>query len=120
MKMQVELDFEAKKETFHECVRRVSYGCGKQLKYVAAELDMSPAELSRKLADNPNDPVHFPLDKLPELIAATEGLDIIYWLVNEFLRNKEQEKERAISQLMDILPRLKPLLEALETRGGAR
>lgn len=116
MKMQVELDFDAKKETFKECVTRVSYGCGKQLKYIAAELDMSPAELSRKLADNPNDPVHFPLDKLPELINATGGLEIIYWLVNEFLRSKEREKEQAISQLMEILPRLKPLLEALELK----
>ena len=48
MKMQVELDLMPKK-TFKECVTRVLMVAGR-LKYIAAELDMSPAELSRKLA----------------------------------------------------------------------
>lgn len=120
MKVQLEIDFNPPKESFHDCIRRTVYGCGKQLKYIAAELDMSPAELSRKLADNPNDPVHFPADKLPELIRSTGSMDIIYWLVNEFLRDKEKDREQILSQVMDILPRLKPLLEALEAQGGVK
>lgn len=117
MKFQLEIDFNPPKETFHDCIRRTVYGCGKQLKYIAADIDMSPAELSRKLADNHNDPIHFPVDKLPELIKTTEGKDIVYWLVNEFLRDKDRGREQVLSQVMELLPKLKPLLEALEPKG---
>lgn len=117
MKIQLDLDFTPKKEEFMECVRRTVYGSGRSLKYIAAEIDMTPTELSRKLADNPNDPVHFPLDKLPDIIRAAKGADIIYWLVNEFLRDKEKEKERALGQIVDMLPRLKSLIAAIEKSG---
>ena len=117
MKVQLEIDFNPPKETFHDCIRRTVYGCGKQLKYIAADIDMSPAELSRKLADNPNDPVHFPAHLLPELVKSTNGLDIIYWLIHEFLRDKNKDKEQAVPQLLEMLPRLKPLLELLEKEG---
>lgn len=116
MRVQLAIDFTPKKETFKECVHRVVYSCGKPLKYIAAELDMSPAELSRKLADNPNDPVHFPAHRLPDLVAATGGLEIIYWLINEFLRDKDKEREQAVSQLMEMLPKLRPLLDMIESR----
>ena len=114
MKIQLEIDFTSPKETLKDCIRRTVYGSGRQLKYIAAELDMSPAELSRKLADNPNDVVHFPADRLPDLIRATNSLDIIYWLINEFLRDKEREREQALNQLLDMIPRIKPLIDVIE------
>ena len=39
---------------------------------------------------------------------------MVYWLVNEFLRDREKEKERAINQLLDLIPKLKPLIEIME------
>jgi hypothetical protein len=113
-KIQLEFDFSPKKETFEECLRRVVYGCGRPLKYIAADIGMKESELSRKLADNPNDPVHYPAKRLPDLIEATNGFDIIYWLVNQFLRDSQKERERALSRVQEILPELKALISTFE------
>ena len=56
---------------FRDVVRASVYSCGRPFKQIAADLDMSLSELSRKLSENPADPVHFPLTRLPELVRAT-------------------------------------------------
>jgi hypothetical protein len=82
---QVEINFEAglteQFPAFRDVVKAAVYGCGRPFKAVAADLDMTSSELSRKLGDNPNDPVHFPLHLLPELIRATGDKRPVYWLV---------------------------------------
>ena len=114
MKIQLTLEFDRKHTTFHEAIRASVYGCGRQLKYIAADLDMSPAELSRKLSDNPNDPVHFPAHRLPDLMRATGDLTPLYWLVDEFLRPQEEAKLREFEAFKKKLPQLKRLIALLE------
>lgn len=112
---QVEINFQAgltdQFPNFRDVVRASVYSCGRQFKAVAADLDMSSAELSRKLADNPNDPVNFPVHLLPELIKATGDKRPVYWLVESFLEDKEAKHARAVAQLSDMLPQLQALLK---------
>lgn len=96
---------------FKACIRASVYGCGKAFKAVAADIDMSPSELSRKLSDNPNDTVHFPADRLPDLMAATGDLRPVYWLIERFLEDKETKRTRAISDLAKMLPQIHVLLK---------
>lgn len=113
---QVEINFEAGLTTqfpeFRDVVKASVYSCGRALKAVAADLDMTSSDLSRKLADNPNDPVHFPVHMLPALVRATGDKRPIYWLVETFLEDDEVKRSRAVAQLSDMLPQLQALLKA--------
>lgn len=112
---QVELNFEAglteQFPEFKDVVKASVYSCGRALKAVAADMDMTSSELSRKLSDNPNDPVHFPLQLLPALVKATGDKRPVYWLVEAFLEDEEVKKSRAVAQLADMLPQLQALLK---------
>ncbi len=113
---QVEINFEAgltdQFPEFRDVVKASVYSCGRAFKAVAADLDMTSSELSRKLADNPADPVNFPLHLLPALIRATNDKRPIYWLIETFLEDDDTKRTRAVAQLSDMLPQLQALLKA--------
>lgn len=97
---------------FSDCLKASVYSGRKQLKSIAADMDMSSSELSRKLADNPADPVYFPAKRLPDLLAATGDLSPIYWLIERFLESDELKKSRAKAELAAMMPKIMALLEA--------
>lgn len=115
---QINIDFEPdlleQFPRWMDCVRASVYGCGKALKVIAGDIDMTSTELSRKLADNPNDNVSFPLDKLPELVKATGNKNPVYWLIAAFLEDPDAKRRRAKAQLAEMMPRIAALLEAAE------
>lgn len=119
---QVELNFEAglteQFPEFRDVVKASVYSCGRQFKAVAADLDMSSAELSRKLADNPNDPVNFPLHLLPALIEATKDKRPVYWLVEKFLEDADTKRKRAASQIAELLPQLLALAKTAQAEAA--
>ncbi len=110
---QVEINFEAgltdQFPEFRDVVKASVYSCGRALKSVAADLDMTSSELSRKLADNPNDTVHFPVHLL------TGDKRPVYWLVEAFLEDEDTKRSRAVAQISDMLPQLQALLKAATT-----
>jgi hypothetical protein len=112
---QLAIEFEAglleQFPEFRDVVRASVYSCGKAFKSVAADLDMSVSELSRKLADNPNDPVNFPLHRLSELIAATGDKRPVYWLVEKFLEDPDSKRKRSLDQLAVLMPQIEALLK---------
>ena len=111
---QFELDFDGglidRFPEFKECIGASVSGCGRQLKAVAGDLDMSPSELSRKLAHNPNDPVHFPAHRLPDLIAATGDLSPVCWLIEKFCDDADSKKRKSIDRLAKLLPEIEKLV----------
>lgn len=113
---QVEINFEAgltdQFPEFRDVVKASVYSCGRAFKSVAADIDMTSSELSRKLNDNPADPVHFPLHLLPALIRATGDKRPIYWLIETFLEDDDTKRSRAVTQLADMLPQLQALLKS--------
>ena len=121
-KTQFDLSFEAgmleQFPAFREVVHASVSGCGRPLKAVAADLDMPSSELSRKLSNNPNDPVHFPLDRLPELITATGDLRPIYWLIEAFLDDADAKRKRDLEELSALIPRLQRLVHSVGTEAG--
>lgn len=82
MTQQFDLNFDAGLIDLHgtllDCIKASVHSCGRQMKAIAADLDYSPSELSRRLNPGPNDP-HFPVERLPELIAATNDLRPVVW-----------------------------------------
>src|SRR3990167_3913355 len=116
MNKQVELNFEPglteQFPEFRDVIKASVYSCGRAFKSIAADLDMSVSELSRKLSENPNDPVHFPLSRLPDLIAATGDKRPIYWLVETFLEDPDARRKRVLDELSNMLPHIAQLISA--------
>ena len=116
MNKQVELNFEPglteQFPEFRDVIKASVYSCGRAFKSIAADLDMSVSELSRKLSENPNDPVHFPLSRLPDLIAATGDKRPIYWLVETFLEDPDARRKRGLDELSNMLPHIAQLISA--------
>ena len=114
---QMRIDFESgltgQFPSFDDAVRASVYSCGRAFKAVAADLDMSVSELSRKLSDNPNDHVHFPLARLPELLRATGDLRPVYWLVESFLEAPDVRQGRVLAEATETLRRMSVLLDQL-------
>lgn len=116
---QIELNFEAglhqQWPEFMDCVRASVHGCGRQFKQVAADLDLSSSALSRKLADNPDDNVHYQLRHFVALLKATGDMRPLYWLVEEFLEPVGSRQEQIDRQLAELLPRIAALVEARQS-----
>jgi hypothetical protein len=102
-KQQLEIDFEPglveRFPEFLDCVKASVYGSRKQFKAIAADLNYSSSELSRKLAENPNDPVNFPAKDLAKVIEATGDLTPIYWLIEKFCEDGDAKQRRALETL---------------------
>ncbi len=114
---QFSLDFEPglleQFPRWQDCMRASVYGCGIAFKIIADRLDMTVSELSRKLNDNPNDNVHFPLDRLDELIAATGDHRPIDWLVLKFKQKPEDRRRNTLATIEALAPVLQQAMRAL-------
>jgi hypothetical protein len=113
---QFTLDFEAglteKYPHLLDCIRASAYGHRNPLKTIAADMDMSQSDLSRKLHGNPDDPRHFSVDDLERFVQATGDTMPIYWLVEKFLEDGEARKNRALGELAKQLPNIMAMLKA--------
>ena len=112
---QMTLDFEVglaeRHESLKACVRERVYANRKPMKALAADLDMSQSELTRKLAGNPDDPRNFSVDDLELYITTTGDTVPILYLVEKFLQDDGQRQKRAVAQLERLLPDLAALIK---------
>lgn len=81
------------------------------LKGIAADLDVSPSELSRMLNREQGDPRKLDCDDLVGIIAATGDVRPVQWLVEKFTRDPERVRADAAAQLAALLPMLGALVE---------
>ncbi len=120
MSQQFEINFELglidQYTTFREVCAAAVSNCGRPQKHVAADLDMTASELSRKLADNPNDPVHFPIDKLPELILSTGDMRPVHWLIEKFCDDPDSRHRRQVAHLTKLMGEVEQTLKSLKVK----
>jgi hypothetical protein len=112
---QLTISFDPPKyDTIKEVINHVAYSCGKQIKFIAAELEMAPQELSQILAGT--DGRRFPVEKLPVFIKITapKGFEIVYWMIDQFLSDEQSRKGRALAAVESILPDLMRAVEELK------
>jgi hypothetical protein len=91
-----------------DVVRASVYDCGRPFKVIAADLDMSVSELSRRLS--PADNLPLALEDLPKLLGATGDLRPVYWMVESFLEDDTAKTKRAVDQLHKLMPQIHSLL----------
>jgi hypothetical protein len=112
---QLTLDFEPgltdRHTTCLAVVKQGAYTHRNPLKTLAADMDMSLSELSRKLGDNPNDVRQFTLNDFEVYLEKSGDLDPIYYLIEKFLTDEDVKQRRALNQLAKQVPNLMALLK---------
>lgn len=113
---QLTLDFEPglteRYPTLLACIIAAAHSNRKPLKTLAADMDMSQSELSRRLHQNPGDARKFSVDDLEAFIAASGDLTPIYYLVEKHLASESDRQRRAIAELSKALPQIAALIKA--------
>ena len=101
---QLTLSFEpGMTDAYPSCREFVSYRIHHQRKpqkSISADMDLSPSELSRKLAQNDNDTRRLTLDDLETYIDVTGDTDPVLYLVEKYLaKSSPAELQRQIDEL---------------------
>lgn len=116
---QLTLDFQPGLAERHDsllaCVRQCAYTHRNPLKTIAADMDQSQSELSRKLAGNPDDPRRFSVDDLEKFIQATGDITPVLYLVEKYLADEEAKQRAAHQQLAKMLPDVLALIKTVST-----
>lgn len=105
---QLTLNYDASiTDTYNSCREFVASSAHKQgvsMKAIAADMDYSPSDLSRKLAQSPNDSRRFTLDDLETYMQVTGDTSAIGYLAAKYLAAPDydamkREIERLTAQL---------------------
>lgn len=96
------------------CVDSRIKSSGKPLKVIAADMDLSVSELSRKLAHNPNDPRNFSLQDLENYVAASGDTTPILYLAQKYCVDTVTKREQATQALVQMMPQVMALLKAVQ------
>lgn len=113
---QLTLDFQPGLTTqfplYEDVIAAAVYGSRKGLNGVAADLDMSPSELCRRLNRNGDD--HRPLraGDAEKIIASTGDKRPVYWMIEKHLGDPKVAQQQALSQIPGVLAQLTALMEA--------
>lgn len=104
---QLTLNFEAGLSDCYSSCREYAQALihqqGRPIKTIAADMDFSPSQLSRKLAQSPGDSARFTLDDLELFMQVTGDTSPIKYLVDKYLANatckKIEDMERELALL---------------------
>lgn len=83
-------------------------------KAIAADMDMSPSLLSRKLAPSDGDTQRFNVDDLERYMTATGDTAPIEYLAAKYLQGDEARRARAISRVETLAAELERTLRTLK------
>lgn len=120
---QLTLDFEPGLAERHDsllaCIRQCAYTHRNPLKTLAADMDQSQSDLSRKLASNTDDPRRFSVEDLERFIRATGDTTPILYLVEKYMADEEAKQKAANQQLAKMLPDVLALIKTVMHKDGA-
>jgi hypothetical protein len=120
----IPLDFHGLTAQFprlEDVLTAVVYGSRQGLNGVAARLDQSPSELSRRLNRESDDHRPVRVQDLVGIIEATSDMRPICWLIEKFMESPEARVARAADQLAHLLPMVTELaVQAGIATGKAR
>lgn len=87
----------------------------KHMKVIAADMDMSPSVLSRKLNPSEGDTQRLNVDDLEGYIQSTGDVDsVIEYLMAKYKDSDDARKARTLAKVESMLPELAALLGALK------
>ena len=96
-----------------DCIRQTVYSNRNPIKTIAADMDLSQSDLSRKLSSNPDDTRRFSVDDLERLIDATGDVTPVLYLAEKYLASRESKQRAAAEQLCKMLPDIMALIKTV-------
>lgn len=96
--------------TLRQCLYHSAMNYARGIKALAADLDLSESELTRRLNPSEGDPRSCDVNLMVQIIEATGDLTPLHWLMARFLRDSETRKQAAVDQLAVLLPQIATLL----------
>ncbi len=103
---KVTLEFTAGMATAYKTCREFTqariYQIGIPQKVIAADMDYSPSQLSRKLAQSEADSARFTLDDLEQYMQVTGDLTPISYLIEKYHNPKMTRKEQLLAELAQL------------------
>ena len=113
---QLSLDFTPglteRHDTVLDCIQACVHSNIRPIKSIAADMDMSQSDLSRKLANNPDDPRRFSVLDLEHYVRVTGDTTPILYLAQKYCANPEMRQREALVALASMAPQLQALLKA--------
>lgn len=121
MSAQYALDFEAgltqRFPRWEDTLVNAVYSSRIGLNGVAAKLDMSPSELSKRLSHHTDEPRPLRSQDIVGIIESTGDYTPVHWLVERFLRDADAKKREALARLPGLMEQVEATLQAV---GGAK
>lgn len=94
---------------------RAQAGVAKPMKSQAADMDMAPSTLSRKLNPAEGDTQRFNLDDLEAWLASTgDAAAVVEYLASKYLDNDKTRQQRIAAKLEAMVPELLATLAQLK------
>lgn len=104
--MQLTLNFDAGLvDSYPSCREYIAarvHQQGRPQKAIAADMDYSPSDLTRKLAQNPDDCRRFTLDDLEKYMVVTKDKTPVLYLVEKYLADAGSEIEKLRARLAQL------------------
>lgn len=95
-------------ESCREYCQALVHQQGRHQKAIAADMDLSPSHLSRKLAQSPDDSMRFTLDDFERFITVNKDVRPILYLVEKYIATPDTEAlKREIERLQKQLEGMK-------------
>jgi hypothetical protein len=100
-------------KTLTEVCAAAVYGSRGGLSAVAADLDISPSDLSRRLTPSQHGSDNRPLtaEQVDGIVSSTKDMRPIFWQMEKHMQDPEAKKNQAIEQLAAALPMVLALIE---------
>lgn len=116
---QLTLDFQPtlpeRFPTLREYLAYRAQSLEKPQKTIAADMDMSPSMLSRKLNPGEGDTQRFNIDDLENYIKATgDAGAVVEYLAAKYMDSDEAKQRRAITEALNLMQRLSGILPQLQ------
>lgn len=108
---QISINYEAGPAEAYESCREYCQSLvhqqGRPQKAIAADMDLSPSHLSRKLSQSPDDSMRFTLDDFERFVRVNRDIRPILYLIEKYIAAKDS------SALLAEIERLQKQLEAM-------
>jgi AraC-like DNA-binding protein len=96
--------------TLRQCLYHAAMNYSRGIKSLAADLDLSESELSRRLNPSEGDNRSCDVNLMVQIVDATGDLTPLHWLMARFLRDADARKQAAVDQLAVLMPQIAALL----------
>lgn len=112
---QLQLDFQpgltVQFKTLTEVCAAAVYASKGGVSAVAADLDIAPSDLSRRLHNDNGENRPLTVEQFDGILASTRDMRPVYWLIEKYLQDPEAKKNQAIEQLAQVMPIVQALIE---------